>query len=136
MFTKIVTTCNRYEEDQRTKGGVVLSSKRRGALKEYQTVVAVGSNSGGIKEGDLVLINPSRYARFKHRPGGLNDGVVQDNPIIGYSMPIIMLNDEEHMLLDVQDVDYIIEEYEEEEEDIETRAYKANLVVPSTKIVA
>ena len=43
LFTKIVTTMNRYEEDQTTEGGLVVAQKQAGAVKEYQTIVAVGS---------------------------------------------------------------------------------------------
>ena len=49
LFTKIVTTLERYEEDQTTKSGLVVAQKQAGSVKEYQRIVAVGSNSAGLK---------------------------------------------------------------------------------------
>ena len=60
LFTKIVTTLDRYEEDQITEGGLVIAKKQAGSVKEYQRIVAVGSNPAGLKVGDIVMINPAR----------------------------------------------------------------------------
>lgn len=139
LFTKIVTTMERYEEDQTTKGGLVVAQKQAGAVKEYQKVVAVGSNPAGIKVGDIVLVNPSRYAVMKHKQGSLKDGVISDNPVLGYNLPIIELDGVPHLLLETQDIDFIVEEYEEivPEKTIEERAADAGLFTPGTsKIIS
>lgn len=139
LFTKIVTTLERYEEDQTTKSGLVVAQKQAGAVKEYQRIVAVGSNPAGLKVGDIVMINPARYAVMKHKQGSLKDGVIEDNPVIGYNLPIIELDGVPHMLLETQDVDFVIEEYEDDtsEETIESRAAKAGIYTPGTsKIVS
>lgn len=139
LFTKIVTTLERYEEDQTTKSGLVVAQKQAGAVKEYQRIVAVGSNPAGLKVGDIVMINPARYAVMKHKKGSLKDGVIEDNPVIGYNLPIIELDGVPHMLLETQDVDFVIEEYEDDtsEETIESRAAKAGIYTPGTsKIVS
>ena len=112
LFTKIVTTMNRYEEDQTTEGGLVVAQKQAGAVKEYQTIVAVGSNSAGLKVGDVVMVNPSRYAVMKHKEGSLKDGVISDNPVLGYNLPIIELDKVPHLLLETSDIDFVVEEYE------------------------
>ena len=96
LFTKIVTTLDRYEEDQTTKGGLVVAKKQAGSVKEYQRIVAVGSNSAGLKVGDIVMINPARYAVMKHKQGSLKDGVIEDNPVLGYNLPIIELDGVPH----------------------------------------
>ena len=114
LFTKIVTTMNRYEEDQTTEGGLVVAQKQAGAVKEYQTIVAVGSNSAGLKVGDVVMVNPSRYAVMKHKEGSLKDGVISDNPVLGYNLPIIELDKVTHLLLETSDIDFVVEEYEED----------------------
>ena len=114
LFTKIVTTMNRYEEDQTTEGGLVVAQKQAGAVKEYQTIVAVGSNSAGLKVGDVVMVNPSRYAVMKHKEGSLKDGVISDNPVLGYNLPIIELDKVPHLLLETSDIDFVVEEYEED----------------------
>ena len=134
LFTKIVTTMNRYEEDQTTKGGLVVAQKQAGAVKEYQTIVAVGSNSAGLKVGDVVMVNPSRYAVMKHKEGSLKDGVISDNPVLGYNLPIIELDKVPHLLLETSDIDFVVEEYEEDkpEETLEAKAAKAGIYTPAT----
>lgn len=139
LFTKIVTTLERYEEDQTTKSGLVVAQKQAGSVKEYQRIVAVGSNPAGLKVGDIVMINPARYAVMKHKQGSLKDGVIEDNPVLGYNLPIIELDGVPHLLLETQDVDFVIEEYEDDtpEETVESRAAKVGIYAPGTsKIVS
>lgn len=134
LFTKIVTTLDRYEEDQTTKGGLVVAKKQAGFVKDYQRIVAVGSNPAGLKVGDIVMINPARYAVMKHQQGSLKDGVIEDNPVLSYSLPIIELDGVPHLLLETQDVNFVIEEYEDDtpEETVESRAAKAGIYTPGT----
>ena len=54
MFTKIVTTMERYDEDQKV-GNLIDTHKVSGTVKEIQRVVAVGDNSAGIKEGQVQI---------------------------------------------------------------------------------
>ena len=133
LFTKILVTMNKYEADQKS-GKLIDTTKLAGTVKDYQTVVAVGQNSAGIKEGDVVVINPKRYAVMKHKEGSLQDGVITDNPVIGYNFPVIEVNGVDHMLLDTQDIEYVIEEFEEET--ITARAAKAGLYTPDKSIIS
>ena len=136
MFTKIVTTMDRYDKDQKV-GNLIDTHKVSGTVKEIQRVVAVGDNSAGIKEGQLVLINPTRYAVMKHEKGSLQDGVITDNPVIGYNLPVIELNGVPHLLIDTQDVDYVILDYEDDvvEETVEEKAAKAGIYTPGNTIL-
>lgn len=131
MFTKILTTMDRYEEDQ-TEGMLVNVNKLAGAVKEYQKVLAVGSNSAGIKEGDMVMINPARYAVMKHKEGSLKDGVITDNPVVGYNLPVLEVDGKECMLLETNDISFVIEEFEDvpEEKTPEQRAAEAGIYAP------
>ena len=88
MFTALITTMDKYEEDVRTSGGLLDVNKQQGGLKEYQTVIAVGTTVRDIKVGDLVCINPTRFAVKQHREGTLKDGVISDNPVIKYNFDI------------------------------------------------
>lgn len=135
LFTKIVTTCNKYDEDQKT-GSLIDTRKQAGAVKEYQTVVAVGSNPAGIKVGDVVMINPMRYAVMKHESGSVKDGVIKDNPVVGYQLPVIELNGVPHLLLETADVEFVIEDYEENTPTVEEKAAKAGLYTPGSKIIS
>lgn len=129
MYTKILTTMCKYEEDEMTAGGLIDSTKTQGTLKEYQTVIAVGNSVRNVKVGDLVCINPDRYAVKKHEAGSLKDGVITDNPVIKYNFNIMELEGVPHLLLDENDVSFIITDYEEVKEQ------KSDLYVPKTQII-
>lgn len=113
MFTSLITTMDKYECDIRTAGGLIDTSKQQGSLKEYQRVLAVGDSIKNIKVGDLVCINPTRFAVKQHQAGSLKDGVISDNPVIKYNFDVIEINGEQCLLLQDRDINFIIEDYEE-----------------------
>ena len=117
MFTALITTMDKYEHDIITDGGLIDTSKQQGCLKEYQKVVAVGTAVRDIKEGDLVCINPTRFAVRKHKDGSLKDGVISDNPVIDYKFDIVEMNNTPYLLLQDRDINFIVEDYEEDEEE-------------------
>lgn len=124
MFTAILTTMDTYEDDVTCSSIIV---KTKGTIKEYQKVVAVGDTVRSVKVGDLVCINPKRYAVVKHQEGSLQDGVVSDNPVVRYNFDIIEMNDTPYLLLQDSDISYIIEEFEEIKNE--------KLIVPDTKLI-
>ena len=117
MFTALITTMDKYEHDIITDGGLIDTSKQQGCLKEYQRVVAVGTTVRDIKEGELVCINPTRFAVRKHKDGSLKDGVISDNPVIDYKFDIVEMNNTPYLLLQDRDINFIVEDYEEDEEE-------------------
>lgn len=127
MANYLVTTKDEYTENDVKKGGLI--TKVIGSLKEYQKVVAIGPMVRGIQVGDLVCINPKRYAKYKHQPGSLKDGVITDNPVISYNFNVIELNHVSHLLLTDQDIDFVIEEYEDEE------VKESPIIIPERKII-
>ena len=116
LFTNLITTMDKYEQDVHTEGGLIDNSKQKDTLKEYQTVLAVGSSVRDIKEGDLVCINPTRFEQRKHSAGSLKNGVVTDNPVVGYNFDIVEMDDKQCLLLQDRDISFVISEYEEVEE--------------------
>jgi co-chaperonin GroES (HSP10) len=124
MFNRILVTADKYENDVKQGGVVVVTA---GTLKEYQKVISIGDTVRGIKEGDFVLINPARYAVKKHQEGSLKDGIISDNPVVSYNFNFIDVNGAICILLYDQDVDYVIQEYEE----IEDKT--PNLILPEEK---
>lgn len=116
MFTALITTMDRYEVDNFTKSGMIDASKQKGTLKEYQTVIAVGSSVREVKVGDIVSINPSRFAVMKHKEGSFKDGVIQDNQVLEYKFDTIKIDNKDYLLLQDRDIEFIIEEYEEVED--------------------
>ena len=129
MFDSLITTMNKYEEDGFENGVIV---KQAGSLKEYQTVIAVGPAVRNIEVGDMVMINPTRYAKMKHKEGSLKNGVITDNPVIGYEFKTVTINDEECLYLQSTDIMYSFEgeEIEDKKDD-----KKSNLIIPDNKII-
>lgn len=115
MFNGLITTMNRYDSNIKAKGSKLIDGSKMNAVKEYQTVVAVGPMVRGIEVGDVVFINPKRYAVMKHKPGTLQDGVVKDNPVIGYNFDTVEIDGVEHLYLQDCDVKFVaeVEEFEE-----------------------
>lgn len=130
MFTALVTTMDKYEEDVKTAGGLIDSTKSQGTLKEVQKVLAVGDSVRGVSVGDLVCINPTRYAVKKHQAGSLKDGVITDNPVVKYNFNVIEIDDKPCLLLDNSDISYVIEEYEEVAD-----TPKSDLIIPDNKLI-
>ena len=112
MFTALITTMDKYEKDM-TTGGLINVTKMQGGLKEYQTVLAVGGSVRDIKVGDLVCVNPTRFAVKKHQAGSLKDGVISDNPVTTYNFDVVEMDGKQCLLLQDRDIDFIIEEWEE-----------------------
>lgn len=112
MFTALITTMNKYEQDV-TTGGLINVTKMQGGLKEYQTVLAVGDSVRDIKVGDLVCVNPARFAVRKHQAGSLKDGIISDNPVTTYNFDVVEMDGKQCLLLQDRDIDFIIEEFEE-----------------------
>ena len=126
MFDSLVTTMNKYEEDDYENGVIV---KQAGVLKEYQKVIAVGPAVRNIEVGDMVMINPIRYAKMKHKEGSLKKGVITDNPVIGYEFKTVTINDEECLYLQSQDIMYSFEGEEVEDKK------DSNIILPDNKII-
>lgn len=112
MFTSLITTMDKYEQDVKV-GGLIDASKQQGGLKEYQKVLAVGSSVRDIKVGDIVCVNPTRFAVRKHQAGSLKDGIVTDNPVTTYNFDVVEMDGTQCLLLQDRDIDFIIEEWEE-----------------------
>lgn len=136
----VITTADKYTEDQYFEGSNLIdTSKKIDTVKDYQTVVSVGPLVRTIKPGDLVMINPSRYARLKHEKGSLKDGIIKDNPVVRYEMPFITLDHKTYLKLVDNDIEFIItdHEYEEVEEPKQSIIIpgNTNLIVPDGNII-
>lgn len=118
MFTSIVTTADRYTELVHIPGSSLLSAEHnKSGLKEYQKVIAVGSMVKSVKPGDLVCINPERYAVRKYaKDNSMKDDMEETyrKQTVEYSFHVVRLDDQQCLLLQENDIDYVIEEYTEE----------------------
>ena len=111
MFNKIITTANSMESTT----GIIEVTKL--PVDEIQTVVAVGSNVRDIKVGDLVCIDPSRYAVRKYAKNSAKSEIEEyANSVIDYQIPGVILDGIKHLMIMDSDVTFIIDKYVKEEE--------------------
>ena len=113
LFTAVVVTAKVYPADY--KEGSILSPKA-GKLMEYQEVVAVGDSCRGIEIGNLVCIDLSNYADWKYKKNSIKSDIEElTNEIIGYHVPQITIDGKKCLYLDIRDIKYIVEEYDDKE---------------------
>lgn len=129
LFTSIVTTGDKYEEDMYNEG---LIEARKGDLKTYQKVVAVGSSVRDIKVGDMVMINVMNYAVKRYSKDSLQNDM-DNNPIIRFQFNWVQVDDEDGnpqdcLLLNDRDVLFAFE-------GDEVQGKKATLIMPNKEII-
>lgn len=66
-----------------------------------------------VAPGDLVCINPSNYAVKKYDSNGIKDAVEKMNPVTHYKFNILLIDNEEHLLLQERDIDFVVVEYDD-----------------------
>lgn len=109
LFNSLVTTMEMYSEDT-IVGGVI--TKSSGGLKEYQKVIAVGDSIRNIQVGDLVCINPSRFAVKKYDANSIQNDL-GNNKTITYNFNVIEIDEQQCLLLQDRDIDFVVSEFEE-----------------------
>ena len=114
LFTGVITTANKYVGDITAPGGLILdAAKSSGTLNNYQTVVAAGKMVTDVKPGDIVCLNFKRYKYVQHLPGTIGEDNVQSDKMLGdYSIPTIMLDGKQHLFIQNNDIEYVVEEYD------------------------
>jgi len=116
LFTGIITTARKYTGDMTTKGGILLdANKVMGTINPFQVVVAVGAMTKDIKEGDVVKINFKRYLVPLQVPGKIENNVQSSKMKATYEIPMIDIDGEEHLFLQSNDIEYVVEDYEVDE---------------------
>lgn len=123
QFTRLITTMNMLEEkDMYIKGTSLIDGRKiKKSIDEFQTVVAVGPHVNGIQVGDLVHIDPMRFAKpvqvkKPNQPDSLKTGMEEYTSEVRYQFDVIELNGQPYLQLQDRDVDYVVEEYEEVED--------------------
>lgn len=111
VYTRLLTTAERYQEDQ-TNGVLLDANKLEGRYKEYQKVVRVGSSVREVSVGDTVLIDPSRYMKRKFSDNSLREDFV-DNPIVEIDIPTVTMDGVDYFMIEERDIAYVIQDYEE-----------------------
>lgn len=126
MFTSIVTTANRFEEDY-IENGMILASK--GDYKPWQTIISIGDSVRNLKKGDKVMVNLDNYVVRKYDKNSLQNDL-DNNKKVRYAFNFVTLDDDngnpkECFLFNDRDILYSFEGEE-----------KADIIkVPKTKLI-
>ena len=116
LFDHLLITADRFEKDM-VHSGVILAKK--GDLKLWQTVVAVGSVVRDIKVGDKVMINPNNFAVKKYNKNSVQNDL-DNNPVLTYNFPFETVDDEkgnpkDYLYISDRDVKYVFEGTEKDD---------------------
>lgn len=116
LFDHLLITADRFEKDM-VYSGVILAKK--GDLKLWQTVVAVGSVVRDIKVGDKVMINPNNFAVKKYNKNSVQNDL-DNNPVLTYNFPFETVDDEkgnpkDYLYISDRDVKYVFEGTEKDD---------------------
>ena len=127
LFTAVVVTANIYPRDYKENG---LISPKANKLNEYQTVVAVGDSCRGVEEGALVCIDLSSYAQWKYKKSSVKSDMEElNNEIVGYNVPQINIDGKDCLYLDIRDIKYIVQEFDNKENEEQV------IITPSKNII-
>lgn len=125
-YNHLLVTGDTFEKDM-IQGGVIVAKK--GDLKLWQKVVAIGPSVRDIKVGDMVMIIPDHFAVKKYNKNSVQNDL-DNNPILTYNFPFETIDDEKGDLHDFlyiadNDIRYVFEGYEKDEA----------LIVPGKKML-
>ena len=110
LFTSIVTTGDKLEKDMIEKNIIIA---RKGDMKVWQKVIAVGPAVRDLEVGDMVMINVDNYALKRYsKDSRQND--MDNNPSLGYKFNWVTIDDaegnpQECLLLNDRDILYSFE---------------------------
>jgi hypothetical protein len=128
LYTSIVTTGDKFEKDM-IDGNIIIA--RKGDLKLWQKVIAVGSTVRDIKVGDMVMINAEHFAVKRYNKNSIQNDI-DNNPVLDYKFNWVTIDNalgepQECLLLNDRDVEYVFEG--EERDDSIILPGKKNIVL-------
>lgn len=110
----IITTADKYTEEESTHNGI-LDTTKLGVVKDLQTIVSVSDMvaARGYKPGGIVLLDFNRYAITKQKKDKIKDTMHEHyNNVVSFEIPTIILDGNEHLLIDINDVSLKVDDYE------------------------
>ena len=114
MHSALIVTAERYNEEESTHNGILDTSKLN-QVKDIQTVVSPSEMvaARGIKEGDVLLIDFKKYAKYKQKKNSMKETMDEhyDN-ILSFEIPTLLLDGREHLLVDMNDIALRVSDYE------------------------
>lgn len=106
---EIVISANLVEVDKNDK--VIDKDEQKLYFDEFQTVLRVGSVIRDLKIGDVISVNPKRFAIYQEQKSKIRAAVEgYEKVLVGYDFPIIATGFGDVMLITDADVKYIVED--------------------------
>ena len=141
MGCQVLVTENLYGWDDFDEAGLIIH--KRGDLKTYQEVIAVGDDVSMVKPGDVVEINLYKYCSFENDENSIK--VNGTNKIVSLHLNEVELEGTDGeavtcFIIDQRDIKYILEDYEEvtyeksKHKLIQIEKPKTKLILPNNKI--
>ena len=141
MGCQVLVTENLYGWDDFDEAGLIIH--KRGDLKTYQEVIAVGDDVSMVKPGDVVEINLYKYCSFENDENSIK--VNGTNKVVSLHLNEVELEGTDGeavtcFIIDQRDIKYILEDYEEvtyeksKHKLIQIEKPKTKLILPNNKI--
>ena len=138
---QVLVTENLYGWDDFDESGLIIH--KRGDLKTYQEIIAVGDDVSMVKPGDVVEINLFKYCSFENDENSIK--VNGTNKVVSLHLNKIEMvgTDGEPVtcfLIDQRDIKFILEDFEEVTYEkskhnlIQIEQPKTKLILPNNKI--
>lgn len=138
---KVLVTENLYGYDDFNEAGLIIHKK--GDLKPYQQVVAVGDDVKFIKPGDFVIINYYKYCSFENDEQSVK--VNGTNTVVDIHLDEVEIYNEKDeavtcFLIDWRDIKYTFQEDDFDEvvydkkDNLITVPKAPSLILPSSRI--
>lgn len=93
-----------------TDSKVIDKDEQQLFFDEYQTVLRVGPVVRDVNVGDIVCVNPARFAKYQEQKSRVKAAVDgYEKVLIGYDFPIVEISTGNVMLINESDVKYIVD---------------------------
>ncbi len=129
MYTRVVTTADKYTEEDAINEFGILEASKVGLVKNIQTVVAINERATemGINVGDKVLLNFTNYMVRKMAKNSIQEDMDEYyNPVVRYEFPTLEIDEQECLLLNTSDIIVVVLETRE----VEVKPANNILIVP------
>lgn len=139
VFNQVLVTEELYGYDDKDHAGIIIH--RKGDIKPYQKVVAVGNDVKNVKPGDTVAINFYKYAELQEDPNSLK--ALKGNKMVKLRLNEVELTDDNDealtcFIIDERDIKYIMTSFSEvayKDDDTQvTLPNGNNLILPNKKL--
>lgn len=136
MYNMLVTTADVYTTEESLMPSGLLDQEKLGKIKDIQTVVSIGTGVRDINVGDKVGINIDLFAVKVHQKDSFKDGMDEYyNQVKRYNIPIIVLDNVEHLFIGSNAISFVVEDYDIIEEPLIQKLSQGKLISPSGQLL-